>query len=554
MTVMTRRQFPILYRDFLFGIVDRDLLSTHARGDASQLLLQVLTLLIFVSVGLCLPAFGMSHNASAASRAVFALNIEHFLVATTMLCTGVFSALSWGTMFPGRRDVMVLGPLPVRAHVILLARLVAAATALGLTIASLHVVAGVVWPLALDGPSPRLLAAYWITMAAAGAFVFGIAATAHGILSALVPRRYVLRISPVLQLGMFAAIVGGYFLQPMFVRPAILESTSDFAWQSSPSLWFLGLFRQLSGAGDLAPFGRVAWIALTLTGVGTAAAYGLSYFRVLQRIAEEPDAVPAAATDTRLPSFGDSRLTAVVHFSARTVSRSPQHRMILASYWGLGFAVAMVFLKSPGAARQQASVPVLVSTIVMMSLAVLGGRIAFAMPKDLHAHWIFRVLPAQSPLMYATARRRALILVSVVPASIVSTIVFAVLPWSQAIVHLAALVIFASTLVEIAVSGAPGIPCSRSYLPGRSRAHISIFVGIVVLLPLIVLAAAAEHEVLQHSLRSAAMLLGLLLAWFGVRQSVGVLGKSTSPTLEFEDAPADRAVTLELWDASSRAS
>ncbi|HET9834041.1 MAG TPA: hypothetical protein VFP91_20095, partial [Vicinamibacterales bacterium] len=68
---MARRQLRILYRDILFGIVDRELLSTHAKGDASQLLLQVLTLLIFVSVGLCLPVFGMSRNTATASRAVF---------------------------------------------------------------------------------------------------------------------------------------------------------------------------------------------------------------------------------------------------------------------------------------------------------------------------------------------------------------------------------------------------------------------------------------------------------------------------------------------------
>ena len=38
MTGRTTRQFRVLYRDFLFGIVDRELLSTHAKGGASQLL------------------------------------------------------------------------------------------------------------------------------------------------------------------------------------------------------------------------------------------------------------------------------------------------------------------------------------------------------------------------------------------------------------------------------------------------------------------------------------------------------------------------------------
>jgi hypothetical protein len=38
---VTHKQFRVLYRDFLFRIVDRELLSTYASGDASQLLLQI---------------------------------------------------------------------------------------------------------------------------------------------------------------------------------------------------------------------------------------------------------------------------------------------------------------------------------------------------------------------------------------------------------------------------------------------------------------------------------------------------------------------------------
>ena len=53
---MMRRQFRVLYRDFLFRIVDRDLLSTYATGDASQLLLQFVALLGGLSVCFSVPA------------------------------------------------------------------------------------------------------------------------------------------------------------------------------------------------------------------------------------------------------------------------------------------------------------------------------------------------------------------------------------------------------------------------------------------------------------------------------------------------------------------
>ena len=62
LTAMTKRQFRVLYRDFLFRIVDRELLSTHAKGDASQLLLQIVALLIFLSVCFCVPAFSIARQ------------------------------------------------------------------------------------------------------------------------------------------------------------------------------------------------------------------------------------------------------------------------------------------------------------------------------------------------------------------------------------------------------------------------------------------------------------------------------------------------------------
>src|SRR5262249_6571045 len=161
-------------------------------------------------------------------RLAFLWSLEHFLIATTMLCIGVFAVLSWDAMFPGLRDVLVLGPLPVQAHTILSARVAAVATALGVAVVALHVPAGIAWPLALGGA--RLAFAYWFTMAAASAFLFGFAAAIQGLAAALLPRRLFLRASPLMQLGLFAAIVGVYFLQPMAVHPGITSSISPSIW------------------------------------------------------------------------------------------------------------------------------------------------------------------------------------------------------------------------------------------------------------------------------------------------------------------------------------
>ena len=70
-----------------------------------------------------------------------------------MLVVGLFAVLSWDSTFPDRRDAMVLGPLPVRARTMFLAKVAAVGTALGLTIVLLHGAMGLCWPLAFAAQS-----------------------------------------------------------------------------------------------------------------------------------------------------------------------------------------------------------------------------------------------------------------------------------------------------------------------------------------------------------------------------------------------------------------
>ena len=559
------RQFRVLYRDFLFRIVDRELLSTYAKGDVSQLLLQLVALLAFLSVCFSVPVLALNSTVPAQARLMFVWSIEHFLIATTMLVVGMFSVLSWDSMFPSHRDMLVLGPLPIRAHTILLAKLAAVATTLSLAVLTLHVVAGVVWPLALNatggvGSGLRLLAAYWATMFTAGVFMFGVAISVQGLAASLLPRRHFLRISSFLQLGLFCIIVGVYFLQPMAVRPGtILAAHQRGLLASSPSYWFLGLFQDLSGSPALAPLAHRAWVGLGAVVLGTGTAYALSHLRTLRRIAEEPDIALAVARVRWLPTFGDAQQTAVVQFSVRTLFRSAPHRVILAFYWGMGFALAIIFLKTPrgqqlagdvGAGTwYDTSVPLLVSSVVMMGCAVLAARLAFAMPRDLQANWIFRSVPVRGGPRFVTACRRALIAVSVAPVCIVSAVLFLwIWPWRPAVGHVVALALFGVILVEVCLSGARKIPFTCSYLPGKSRVHVAVYVAVVLLFPLTIVATTFERDALQDPLRYAAILSVLGTAWIVVWARTVWLENATGAQPEFEDEPAGGLQMLELWD------
>src|SRR5882672_11821140 len=150
---MTKLQFRVLYREFLFRMVDLELLSASAQGDVSKLLGQFAALLVLFSLLISLVGIGIDSRMPPQALLMVTWNMEHFLIATTMLVVGLFAVLSWDTTFPDRRDVLVLAPLPVLARTLCLAKVAAVATAMSLTVVLLHGPAGFAWPLALGTQS-----------------------------------------------------------------------------------------------------------------------------------------------------------------------------------------------------------------------------------------------------------------------------------------------------------------------------------------------------------------------------------------------------------------
>ena len=154
---MRKLQFRVLYRQFLFRMVDLELLSAHALGDVNKLLGQFAALLILFSLLVSLGAFFGDSSMPPERLLIASWSMEYFLISTTMLVIGLFAVLSWDSTFPDRRDVLVLAPLPVATRTLFLAKVAAVATALSLTVAILNSFTGLTWPLALAPRTP----AFW---------------------------------------------------------------------------------------------------------------------------------------------------------------------------------------------------------------------------------------------------------------------------------------------------------------------------------------------------------------------------------------------------------
>ena len=526
----------ILYRQFPFRLMDVEFLAAAARGAASQLFGQFASMLIFISfagayVGLI---FGSQRPGPEMTWLA-----ERILIEATMLVVGIFALLSWDSTFPDRRDVYVLSPLPVRARAVFIAKVAAAGSSLGLTVLALHCLASLTWPGALTPKGAgflawlRFVAAYWITLPAAGAFLYCAMLGLQGIVG-LLPRAWFLRISSFLQIGAFALFLGGIFLQPSFMTAKALaaaENQRALVWL--PDYWFMGLFNAISGQYPHAALSRLADRALI--GLATAvlialAAFVLSWLRTMRKIAEEPDILPSTRGSLWLPRFGSRPQTALVQFTLRTLGRSRQHRMNLAFYLGVGFAMIAV-TKAP-----------MPSSLLMLCLAIVGTRLAFSRPFDLRANWLFRILPISVAALSRTTASRVLLVLAFFPVTIGAAIWYlGALPPGDAAKHLLLFVLFGMLQIEAWLFTFRKVPFACSYLPGKSKFHLA-FAGTIQLLPLALL------QVVELEQRAASTWLTYIATAAALIAAIVVMRKLASPSDEilYEDFASDELIELKL--------
>lgn len=555
--MMMRRQLAILYREFLFRVVDLELLAPQ--GDVAKLLGQFAAILVFLGILLAFSVLGFGDPRQPyADRLVAAWPIEHVIFSTTMLVVGIFAVLSWDSTYPDKRDLFVLGPLPVKVRTLFLAKIGAAATALGVTIVALNALTGLALPMALTpattglldlmltGELYRAFFAFWVTAAASGVFIYGAVLTVQGIAAQLLSRAAFLRLSSLLQMAGFVVLVTGYFLQPKLTSAANLGAVE---WL--PSYWFFAMFQQLNGSmhPSLEGLARLAWVGLSVVAVGACAAYVLCYFRTLRQIVEAPD-IAGSGRRWRVPLLARSP---IAEFAARTVLRSRQHRVLLAFYLGMGFATTVLFLKTPVAAHllpesaiterwPPTVLPLLSSTVVMMAVWILGTRVALSIPLDLRANWVFRVLPLhQDPVR---SRRRVYLMLAVAPAWLLSAVVLlATWPVRIAAAHLVLLAAIGLVLTEIALRAPSRFPFAAAYLPGRSRFHLTFWLCLTLVMRLIRKAAELELYALEDARLYAAAVAALGLIGAGLRY---LNGSRQVDAWEFEPERDEEVAGLQL--------
>jgi predicted permease len=524
-----RRQFRILYRDFLFRIVDLELLAS--RGDAQRLLAQFAALLAAFSFTFAIyfvPRYGLS-TLPWEKLSKLGWVDQDLLIATTMAIAGMFTILAWNNVLPDRRDCLIFGLLPVRTRTIFLAKLAALGTALGVAVASLNVFTGLAYPFAIAAPGSGALSilrgfgAYWTTMFAAGMAVCCALLAVQAIAANVLGYRLFLKLSSFLQLTAFFVILGLYFLKPPY---------REGLWWV-PSFWFLGLFQKLNGNGGFEALAATAVRTLAIVCPLAFGAFSLAFHRCNRRIVEEPDIAPSdrSRPAMRFVNWLANELVprsverAVVLFTARTFARSRHHRLLLAAYGGIGLAVALAYARDllygahsyerfwSNPQWDRPNPELLVGSLALLFFAVMGARAVFSQPIALRANWIFRITAIARGWVYFRAVRKALFALVVVPILLAcAALFFAIWPAGPAARHLTLLVLAGLLMVQLALSRFRKIPFACSYLPGKANIHVKLGLFAIGFLFVTSLAIELEFRALS-SIATYLILLAVLAGW-----------------------------------------
>jgi hypothetical protein len=445
---------------------------------------------------------------------------------------GIVAVVMWDTLFPSRRDVFTLGPLPVATHVQSAGRLGGLFTLFAVFVAALNAIPGVLFPLVSGGgllTSFRSLIGHVVATLAADAFVFFGLTSVQGLLIVVTSRRAAERLAPMIQTAaVLTLLLGLLFFTPL--RDATTHalargSLADPLLRWCPLAWFIGLYETISGTSR--PI--MGWLALRGVLAGaiplsvTIALYVLAFRRLCARAIETParstssGLVTVIASVIRVVFVRHPVEQAICAFTLRVLTRSRRHRMLLSIY--LGGALALIgagllpdILNGQTGRFLHPTVATLAAPLILSAALAVGFRTLVAIPVDLPARWMFRSL-AISPLRAGAGVHKAALIVVVVPVVMMAWLSGIALwdtatAWRHAL-FCASLSIF---LTELLLVSYRGVPFAREYVPGASRFHVLWPLYLSAFIAYTFTAAALEHEILASGGLKPVVLTFLILA------------------------------------------
>lgn len=467
---------------------------------------------------------------------------EYFFIVLSMAVSCAVALWRWNSIFLDRRDYMNLVPLPISLTRIFFANLFAIFTLTAVLTIVVNTASFVLFPIAVVGSQGsfsmlfRFAFGHALSVSLGSVFSFLAIFALSGTLMACLPHRLFRTVSVYVRfavaLCLLAALATSFTVSTFLSRrsgvtPALLGAL--------PPVWFLGLTETLWGRGHdifFASMTRRAIAALGLALLISIIAYAFSFRGSFVRIPEFADVGPlprgrhfwwpAKLLDVTILRAAKQR--ACFHFVSRTLLRSDAHLQIVLAFAALGLVVAGQTVNSafrPGIsiAEQPPSVELLSIPYILSYCLLMGIRLAFEVPSDLPANWIFKLWIEPGDDQPRQVARKILLTFSLgwlAPLCFLySALLWGWLPaLSQTVILISCSVVFA----EVLLLKFRKIPFTCSYPPFQSNSTLVL----VALLFGFVIFAIYIPQIVQWSLLTrwgaACFIPVVLLSLAGLRQ------------------------------------
>ena len=445
-------KFVLLVRHFVSGLVDNDLIAPGEDLHAS--LAGVLGAFLVVSAGAALlflgkynsvtfawveGRFNPSRLPTFAERLAMALDDKTLLLGGAMCVMALVTVVFWDSLALDARDLAILGPLPVHPATVLLAKAAAVAGAAAVVACALNALPALLFPVVVLAKTPvglgvvlQSIAAHAVAGVAGCTLVFLAFSALRGVAGMLLSRRAARSVLPLAQFALVLGLLSLLLAMPLLAsktRAAIEAGSSRLVF--FPPLWFLGIEEVLIGRGDVvfAGLARVGMTALALAFIGACAVH-LCAFLLRSHQVQAGAGSPASLAGRLVSAFvrrlaavvaSDSRAQASFLFSAYTLTRSPRHRLYLAGALGVGLAVSAATVGAAYGGLHLGRQPLdltsmaLAAQLNLIFFLVIGLRMSAAMPADIQAGWVFRLLATPARERHLAGTRAAMFVLVILP-------------------------------------------------------------------------------------------------------------------------------------------
>jgi hypothetical protein len=495
-----QNQLRILAKHFFGRFFDSELLAAP-HSNMHLLMVQMSALLVLP--GLFKTFFSISKYSyyawfPVAVRDNAVLADAHFYLCLSMILTGIITIFEWEALFPDPKDFLILTPLPIVPRKLFLAKILALSLFVVLFNIAINGISSLIFPLSvyvrsnkpgtagMDIPTwqgVRHLFGHAVSLFLSSVFVFAALVSIRSAISLFFPQKLVRNVSRGAQLLLILALMCA-LLVFSGVRVDRLVDAKDLSIGFFPQLWFLGIYELMIGHSSQSPvygsFAGMAWIALAFSLFISAISYTVAYHLLRQKGGQAGgEASYAHSWSRRICAWisgktylKESSERGAFSFISATLIRSQGHLLYCGSFIAVGLAICFLcglLIKIGYLPRAQQMNALLALPLVLSFFLLLGIRMAFSIPADLNANWIFKSMTEQHLKRAHRGAYKFLLCAAVVPPAVFAPLYFSILPLGLVYLHFVYVTILSVLLVEMLMINFNKMPFTCSYVPGKAN-------------------------------------------------------------------------------------